>query len=123
MSRLGFVSTAVALAFLATPALAGSGTFKGASGHTTKGSVTVTEAGGTLTVKLGSNFFLDGAPDPYVALGNGASPIKGGLIALLKNTKGGQSYSIKATGALSKATHVVIWCKKYSVPLGVAKVK
>ena len=123
MSRPGFVSTAVALAFLATPALAGSGTFKGASGHTTSGSVTVTEAGGTLTVKLGSNFSLDNAPDPYVALGNGASPLKGGLIAILKNKKGGQSYSIKATSALSKATHVVIWCKKYSVPLGVAKVK
>ena len=48
---------------------------------------------------------------------------KGGLIAILRKNKGAQSYSIKASAALKKATHVVIWCKKYSVPLGVARVK
>ena len=123
MSRFGFASAFVALAMLATPALAGSGSFKGASGHVTKGSVSVSESGGKLVVKLGGNFFLDGAPDPYVALGNGASPAKNGLIAILRKNTGAQSYSIKATDALKKATHVVIWCKKYSVPLGVARVK
>ena len=123
MTRLGFVSAAAALVFLVTPAFAGSGSFKGASGHVTSGSVTVSEAGGKLTVKLGSNFSLDNAPDAYVALGNGARPIKGGLIGVLKNFKGGQSYSIKSTSALKGATHAIIWCKKYSVPLGVAKLK
>ena len=124
MSRLSLIAAAAALTLVATPAFAGSGSFRGASGHVTKGSVSVTKSGNKLVIKLGKNFFLDGAPDPYVALGNGSKPLKkGGLIAVLRKNKGSQTYSANASSALSKATHAIIWCKKFAVPLGVARLK
>ena len=123
MQRLSLVAAVTALTLIASPAFAGSGTFKGASNHVTTGSVSVSESGGKVVIKLGKNFSLDGAPDPYVALGNGSKPLKGGLVAVLKSNTGAQNYSIAATPALSKASHVIIWCKKFAVPLGVAKVK
>lgn len=121
-----FRSTVLAialLAFAASPSLAASGTFKGAKGHTTSGSVTVTEQGGKLVIKLGSNFNLDGAPDPYVSLGNGSRPVKGGTAGVLAKNKGAGTYSVPATAVTKAAREVVIWCKKYAVPLGVAKLK
>ncbi len=123
VDRKFLMGLGLGLCLVATPAAAGSGSFSGASGHVTKGTATVTKSGGKITVKLGRNFFLDGAPDPYVALGNGSSPAKGGLLAVLRNNKGGQSYSITATPALEKAKQVIIWCKKYAVPLGVATIR
>ena len=123
MSRFSLVAAVAAFTLIASPAFAGSGSFSGASGHVTKGSVSVTKSGSKLVIKLGKNFFLDGAPDPYVALGNGSKPIKGGLIAVLRKNKGSQTYSANASSALSKATHAIIWCKKFAVPLGVARLK
>ena len=61
----------------------GSGQFSGASSHTTSGLVTVTKQGGQYVIELGGDFFLDGAPDPYVALGTGNKPVEGGLGAVL----------------------------------------
>ena len=123
MRRKIALGLALALSLAATPALAGSGSFSGASGHVTKGTATVTKSGGKITVKLGSNFKLDGAPDPYVALGNGSAPVKGGLLAVLRKNSGSQSYSIAASPALDGARQVIIWCKRYAVPLGVATIK
>jgi hypothetical protein len=121
-----FKSTALAVALLVLTAgssLAASGTFKGAKGHTTTGSVTVTEKGGKLVIKLGSNFSLDGAPDPYVSLGNGSRPVKGGTAGVLAKNKGAGTYSVPTNDITKGAKEVVIWCKKYAVPLGVAKLK
>ena len=111
------------LAFAASPSLAASGTFKGASSHKTTGSVTVTEKCGKLVIKLGSNFSLDGAPDPYVSLGNGSRPVKGGTAGILAKNKGSGTYSVPATAVTKAAKEVIIWCKKYAVPLGVARLK
>ena len=107
----------------AVPSMAASGTFKGASGHKTSGSVTVTQRGGKMVIRLGSNFSLDGAPDPYVTLGNGSRPVKGGTAGILAKNKGSGTYSVPATAITKAAKNVVIWCRKYSVPLGVARLK
>jgi len=109
------------LAFAVSPSFAASGSFKGAKGHTTAGSVSVTEQGGKLVITLGPNFSLDSAPDPYVSLGNGSRPVKGGTAGILTNLKGAGTYSVPATAITKTAREVVIWCRKYSVPLGVAK--
>jgi len=122
------ISIVFALAVLFfTPPLAaaplGQGAFSGASSHVTSGSVTVTKKDGQYVIALGGNFSLDGAPDPYVALGTGNKPSKGGLIAVLKSKKGAQHYTVDANMAFDDATQVIIWCKKYSVPLGVATIE
>ena len=63
MSAIRLAAATLALALIASPAAAGSGKFSGASGHTTKGSVSVTKSGGKLVVKL---FQGEGA-DAYIA--------------------------------------------------------
>ena len=112
--------------FLAQPVVAaplGVGMFSGASSHKTSGSVTVTKQDGQYVIELGGDFSFDGAPDPYVALGKQKKPLKGGLIAVLKSDNGAQRYAIDANAALDGATQVIIWCKKYAVPLGVAVIE
>ena len=101
----------------------GVGKFSGASNHKTSGSVTVTKQNGQYVIDLGNDFSLDGAPDPYVALGKGKRPLEGGVIAVLKSDTGAQRYAIDASTALDGATQVIIWCKKYSVPLGIAAIE
>ncbi len=118
-----FVIAITLLVFAVSPSLAASGSFRGASGHATSGSVTVTEQGGKLIIRLGSNFSLDGAPDPYVSMGNRSRPVRGGTAGVLRKLRGAGTYSVRATAATKNAKQVVIWCRKYSVPLGVASLK
>ena len=116
----------IAALILLPPAVAaplGAGMFSGASSHKTSGSVTVTKQSGQYVIELGGDFSFDGAPDPYVALGKGNMPLEGGLVAVLKSDKGAQRYAIDAATALDAATQVIIWCKKYAVPLGVAAIE
>lgn len=114
---------AAALVAFSAPALAAEGAFSGLSGHTVKGPVTVTRADGKITVTLADGFSLDNAPDAYVALGSGAKPVSGGVLAKLKSKSGAQTYSIATSAALEGANQVIIWCKQYSVPLGAAEIK
>jgi len=122
-------SGAIALALILSTGAAfaesfGSGHFTGASSHKTSGKVSVSKSNGKIIIKLDKSFFLDGAPDPYVALGHGSKPVSGGLLRILKSNTGGQTYMASTKGIdLASVNSVVIWCKKYSVPLGVAKIK
>ena len=98
------------------------GSFKGVNRHVTSGSVVVKETGNTITVTLGKDFSFDGAPDPYVALANGTrKPIV--LFSLLKKNKGAQSFSVRKPKGYKGASHVLIWCKQYSVTLGQASLR
>ena len=122
---MAIVIAAATLSFI-QPAAAeplGAGAFSGASSHTTSGSVTVSKQGGRYVIDLGADFSLDGAPDPYVALGAGNKPLEGGLGAVLASNKGAGRYVIDATAALDGADQVIIWCKKYAVPLGIAAIQ
>ena len=123
MSIRAMLIAAAALSSLAAPALAADGAFSGLSGHTVKGPVSVTKADGKITVTLADGFSLDNAPDAYVALGSGAKPAAGGVLAKLKSKTGAQTYSIATSPALEGASQVIIWCKQYSVPLGAADIK
>lgn len=99
-----------------------SGKFKGVSNHTTKGHAKLVKKGGKYYVELQDDFYFDGAPDPKVALGyNGYD--KSTLMGLLKSNKGGGSYEVPAHVDVSKMNEIWIWCEKFSVGLGVAKLK
>lgn len=120
------ISAALAALISVAPAAAeplGWGEFSGASSHQTSGSVTVTKQGGQYVIVLGGDFSLDGAPDPYVALGAGNKPVAGGLGAALASNQGVGRYVIDAGPALNSANQVIIWCRKYAVPLGVAAIE
>jgi len=99
------------------------GSFTGASDHITSGTVTVTKENNEYVVILGPDFSLDGAPDPKVGFGtSGKYDIKSQLGHLNSNT-GEQKFKIPADLNIESYDEIYIWCEKFSVPLGVAKIK
>ena len=128
MDRRTFLATATsaivgvtAASALPSIAYAGSksGSFTGDSNHVTTGNVTVKNG----KIILESNFFFDGAPDPRVGLGKGGKYTKNTDFAVLKKNTGKQTYTIPANLKDSDFDTVVIWCRKFSVPLGHAKIR
>jgi hypothetical protein len=100
-----------------------SGTFKGASGHSTSGSVTVVKSENGLQVVLGDDFKFDGAPDARVGFGKNGKYDSKSHLELLRSNKGGQVYLVPASLDIDEYNEIYIWCKQYSVSLGVAKIE
>ena len=124
-SRRSFLIASTALlTTTALPGLAGGhgriGTFTGASNHETRGRAEVVTQGGKSEVILLDDFWFDGAPDPKVALGrNGYDPST--LMGKLRSNTGKQSYAVPAGIDAAQYNEVWIWCERFNVPLGVAK--
>lgn len=95
------------------------GQFVGASGHETTGTASVFWTGSQWVVSLGSDFSLDGAPDPVVGLGNGGYDAASKLAPLRSDT-GAQVYPLPPELDIGDYLQVYIWCEEFSVPLGVA---
>ena len=109
---------------LAADGVASSGSFVGASNHVTTGGVSVvTNSDGSREVVLAEDFSLDGAPDPRVGLGKSGSYDPGSDLGELASNTGGQSYGVPSALDLDAYDEVYIWCRKFNVPLGVAKLK
>lgn len=118
MNRRSFLAAAAALG--ATPVLAGGhgrlGTFQGASNHVTTGTAEIADG----KVNLLADFTFDGAPDPKVALGRDGYDANT-LMGPLTSNSGASSYQIPAGIDASQYNEVWIWCERFNVPLGVAK--
>jgi hypothetical protein len=98
------------------------GTFTGASDHVTTGGVSITKnADWTSTVTFDSSFSLDGAPDPQVGFGKDGKFIDASNLGVLKNLNGTQSYIVPAAINIDDFNELYIWCVRFAVPLGVAK--
>ena len=125
-SWFGLAVAAIYLAGISSAALAQtvvkSGTFRGAGGHKSSGGVSIVKTGGATKVVFAGNFRLDGAPDARVAFGNGRY-VRGTIFAKLRKLRGAQQYTVPAGFDLSKYNQVWLWCKKFNVPLAVARVK
>ena len=100
-----------------------SGSFKGASGHRTSGSVTVVKTANGVKLVLGEDFKFDGAPDAKVGFGKNGKYDGNSQLDALRANKGGQSYDVPASLNIDEYNEVYIWCKQYSVSLGVAKIR
>ncbi len=95
------------------------GTFTGANDHITTGQVSVVKTDAGLSIVLGADFSLDGAPDPMVGLGkDGEYQLS---LAPLESLTGEQSYPLPASVSLSDFDEIFIWCKEFNVSLGSAK--
>jgi len=97
------------------------GTFSGRSDHITLGKVTVEKTSAGYQLRFADDFSLDGAPDPVVALGNGETFSVSNKLGALKHITGGQTYALPASFTPGEFSEVYVWCEKFSVPLGVAK--
>lgn len=100
-----------------------SGKIKGASGHTTTGTVAIVRDGGSVKVVFSDDYTLDNAPDPYVAFGSASKFAKGTDFAKMSSTRGGQTYKVPGSLDASKYDAVWLWCKRFGVPLGYATLK
>lgn len=96
------------------------GEFSGRSDHVTSGNVTIQKTADGYQLVLAEDFFLDGAPDPVVALGNGETFDVANKIGKLKKKRGAQTYDLPATFTPGQFSEVYVWCERFSVPLGVA---
>lgn len=99
---------------------AGSGSFSGASGHVTSGSVEVVQTGDGWEIHLKDDFNFDGAPDPRVGFGKAGTFSNGTDFEPLRQNSGAQVYKVPAEINPEDFDTVFIWCRKYSVPLGSA---
>ena len=96
------------------------GSFAGASGHATKGTVAIVKEGDVTKLVLKGDFTTQAAPDAKLGFGKDGY-IKGTIFSKLEKNDGMQEYVIPASVDLGKYNEVWIWCEKFNVPLGMAK--
>jgi hypothetical protein len=101
----------------------GSGTFSGLSGHETSGGVEVARTDSGWEIRLGEDFSFDGAPDPRVGFGSAGSFAEGTDFEALRADSGAQVYRVPAGIGPEQYDEVYIWCRQFSVPLGVARLE
>ena len=98
-----------------------SGTFYGQSDHVVKGSVTIEKDGDKTYVVLGPKFNLDGAPAPTLGFSNGEKFDLKTEFTKLKSHNGEQRYEVSKNTLVSAYDTFTVWCSRFSVPLGSAK--
>ncbi len=111
----------IAFSVHAGTSVVASGEFSGKSDHVTTGGVSILETGAGYVVVLESNFSLDGAPDPKLGFGKNGTFDAKTLFSPLKDKTGLQVYELPKTIDPKKFDEIYVWCEKFDVPLGVAK--
>lgn len=99
------------------------GELSGRNDHVTTGRVGIVKTAEGYKLHLGPNFSLDGAPDPIVALGNNGTYDPANKLGVLKSKTGKQSYAIPANLNPADFSEAYIWCEKFNVSLGTAKLE
>jgi hypothetical protein len=100
-----------------------SGIFGGENGHETSGTVQIVQLDDGYAVRFDADFTHDGtAPDATVGLGNDGYDASTNLGPLTAN-EGMQTYALPAGFDPAAVNEVYVWCRKFSVSLGVATLK
>lgn len=100
------------------------GRFRGLAGHQAAGTATLRVADEVARVELGSDFTSTRVPDPYVYVGTDPDANRGVRLRVsrLQSNTGAQSYSFRVALGVSYR-YVLIWCDKYNVGVGAARVE
>ncbi len=123
MTRIaGILTGALLLAAGQAMAGPGSGAFTGLNGHKTAGGVEVAQTDSGWEVRLQDDFSFDGAPDPRIGFGTGGSFADRTDFEPLHANSGAQVYKVPVGVDPSQYDEVYVWCRQFSVPLGVAKI-
>jgi hypothetical protein len=98
------------------------GMFAGAGGHAARGSYNFATVGKHTRLQLGADFAVEKGPDVFVVLSPSETVPGDGALFLgkLKRFSGAQEFEVPAGTDLAAYSHVVLWCRKYSVAMGVA---
>lgn len=97
------------------------GTFEGRSDHVVTGGVSILKTASGYVAVLESNFSLDDAPAPTLGFGNDGSFDDASEFSKLESKTGLQVYAIPASIDPSAFGEFYVWCSRFDVPLGVAK--
>jgi hypothetical protein len=116
LSTLIFLPTAFASAG------EGGGDFTGVNGHEATGQVEVVKTADGWELHLKDDFTFDGAPDPWVGFGTAGKFVPQTDFYRLRSNTGGQVYKVPADIDPAAYDEVYIWCRRYSVALGVARI-
>jgi len=99
----------------------GKGTLQGAEGHEAAGGFEMHGAGAERHVRFGSDFKVERGPDVHVVLSRGPKVSDGDLyLGKVKRFSGAADYAVPPNADLASYTHLVLWCKKYSVAMASA---
>ena len=101
----------------------GGGSFTGQSGHKASGQVEVVMTADGWEVRLKDGFSFDGAPDPRIGFGASGKFAANTDFEPLRSNSGAQVYRVPASIDPAEFNEVYIWCRQYSVPLGVARIE
>lgn len=96
------------------------GTFSGLSNHITTGSVELVKTDEGYEIHLKDNFSFDGAPDPRIGFGKDGKFVDPTDFEMLRSNSGAQVYKVPASIDAATFDDIFVWCRKFSVPLGVA---
>ncbi len=123
MAKFTAILLAALIALPTGTAMAGEGigSFTGLKGHATTGQVAVVRTAGGWEVHLKDDFTFDGAPDPRIGFGAEGKFAANTDFEPLRSNTGAQVYTVPAGVDPGAYDEVYIWCRQYSVPLGVAK--
>ncbi len=120
--------TVVSTLTLVDSALIGSGTTILAMGnfvngvHPVSGKAAWHKVGNTQTLLL-SNFSSDAGPDLKVYLAKDLAASSFILLGDLKSTTGNQTYNIPSNASTADYKYILIWCQRFSVLFGSAKIQ
>ncbi|MGF1476484.1 MAG: DM13 domain-containing protein [Geminicoccaceae bacterium] len=95
------------------------GTFEGRSDHITTGGISILKTASGHVAVLESDFSLDGAPAPTLGFGDGEF-VEATEFSELEANTGLQVYAIPEDVDPAQYTEFYVWCRDFSVPLGVA---
>lgn len=91
--------------------------------HETKGTAEIVKVGNKNFLRL-SGFHTSNGPDVRVYLTNGENPSKASLpLGAIKGNVGNQNYELPAGFDASKHNAVSIWCERFAVGFGLAKLE
>ena len=100
------------------------GSFTGVNKHKTSGGFEVVTANDKQEIRLTPDFSLDQAPDVYLVLSTSVTVDGKSLyVGRLRNFSGVSTFSLPAGTDLARYSHLVLWCKKFSVALGDASLE
>lgn len=100
------------------------GRFSGLAGHRAMGAVSVRLADGVGEVRLGNDFSSTPVPDPHVYVATEPDANRGSRlrIGMLQRSAGPQTYTFRLDGGTAYQ-YVLVWCDRYNVGVGAARLQ
>ena len=99
------------------------GTIVGVDGHGARGSVQIIKNGKRVVARFSQNLLFDRVPDAWLAFGKNGKFLASTYVASFKRNRGAVTIKIPAQYANGNYDTLFIWCRRFNVGIGSAKLK